>query len=225
MDWIWWWLSWLGQWCATWGLVPNVFMDRTMEWASKWYARTRHVLDDYVGFLYDYLLPEWHAVAKFCFEFFPRLRETFEWRYLSLIEIADRLFPRFELLHDTIYFKIQRTFVEWWTRLSYVFENWWARVERVFLTFWEAINAFITGWIVWIVWFLDENDDKIIYIFTEGWRKVWWGIAERFDLLFSLIENWIEGWETFVDDPAQAIWDWFVVRGQELIATWLVKIW
>jgi hypothetical protein len=89
-----------------------------------------------------------------------------------------------------------------WSLRSLIFD-WWDNVYTVF----------------------ELHPEKILYLLTDGWLRYVWLVIDRWEDLYGVIEEHLEGWRTFVDDPAQALWEWIEPKLQRLAAEFLVKVW
>jgi hypothetical protein len=69
------------------------------------------------------------------------------------------------------------------------------------------------------------HPEKILYVLTDGWLRYVWLVIDRWEDLYGVIEEHLEGWRTFVEDPAQALWSWIEPKLQQLAAEFLVKVW
>lgn len=154
----------------------------------------------------------------------------------NIKKALDDLWPRTNKLISTWWPRIEKVFSPLWTRVLDYLQEWFLIAKRYFMEWlWKALRVFVTWW-EWVYKWFDEwcpffvklfekHKKKILYCLTDGWPHVWWFIWQRWFTIFPVIENWIEGWETFIQDPAQAIWDWFEPRALEIVEDFLYKVW
>jgi len=196
-------LDWITYWTAVWTISAVEWLQRTTQFAGQMFFNAIYVLGQWFGAIRFYVLEYIRYAVEFKGTLIIKLHELLMVNW----EKAQKLWGEW---YDPLY----RLIVTWSKKIYYFFENWWKWVEEWF-----------DGWVQFLVPLLEEHKVKILYSLTEGWPKVWWFINDRWVTLFGTIEGHIEGWQTFVDDPAQALWEWVEPKLQELTAGWLVRLW
>lgn len=196
-------LEWLDYWTGVWGIRAVQWIQYTAQWAGRWATKARLLYDDMWARL-SWLVEDYARVAvDWSGAWANRARELFGWRYRNINELMVNLFDKIFVVTG-----------DWWSHLKTLSKDWW---------FWEREWFQFSGPV--LIPLFEDHKTKIVFGLTEGWPKVWWFINDRWVTLFGTIEGHIEGWQTFVDDPAQALWDWVEPKLQGLGAGWLVKLW
>ena len=196
-------LDWLSYWTGKWAISAVQWLQRTTQFAGQMYFNAVYVL----GY--------WYGAIKFYSLEYIRYAVSFEGSLI--VKLHELLMVNWE--------RAQKLWTVWYSRIMYLAVHWYSKISKIVTGWWEWVEEWFNGWVQFLVPLLEEHKTKILYGLTEGWPKVWWFINDRWVTLFGTIEGHIEGWQTFVDDPAQAIWDWVEPRLQELGAGWLVKLW
>lgn len=196
-------LEWISYWTGAWAISAVEWLQRTTQYAGDFFFKSWELYRNMYGTLLWLVTTGVRVALEWSIAWADKARELFEFRYMFVTDLMVDLFEK----------------------LVKVCRDWWTRETRVFTTWWEWVNEWFNGWVQFLVPLLEDHKVKILYGLTDGWPKVWWFINDRWTTLFGSIEGHIGGWETFVDDPAQAIWDWVEPRLQELGAKFLVKVW
>lgn len=167
----------------------------------------------------------WTLVKALIDDWIWKLRLFFDRLYLTIYSLGTSLWEAvFWLFTDRIQalLYIIRDKYTTLSHLIYTFGQWvgtWAD------TWFRRIDYLVSGWWETIETVFEFHPEKLLYLVTTGWLKYCWYVIDRWEDLFGIVEEHLEGWRTFVDDPAQALWDWVEPRLQELTAAFLVKVW
>lgn len=179
-----------------------------------WVQRTAYTVAD-AWFLVKEWIDDWIWQARLLFDtLYLKIADL----GLSLFESVKWLFTdRIEALLYIIrdqYTTLSMIIYEFQRSVGFGLATWLGKLQRVTTDWWSTISTIF-----------DIHPDKIIYLVTDGWLRYWWFVVERWEDIFGVIEGHIAGWQTFVDDPAQALWDWIEPDVRKLVANFMVRIW
>jgi hypothetical protein len=218
-------INWLAHWLGQVGCSVSEFL-----WNA---GRLAHEFFDTLYYYCTDMLPRLAWLAYDAFAVGEYIIEGIAWRLHKLFEA---LWERVTSLFEEWWGKVSWFFTElweravklldfWWGNVTHLLIEWWSYFTLLFDDWWTLVFEWFNEWADYFIWLFDEHKDKIAYILTDGWIRLVWLIIDRFEDLFAVFEGYIEGWQTFIDDPAQAIWNWFEPRAQELVAEFLARIW
>lgn len=196
-------LDWIGYWTVAFGLSAVEWLQRTTEWAGNFFLKARELYNTLWGKLHDLADPTTYQWIKAAIALVQKIGEIFEYRY----------------------FWVEEIFTDLVTRWRQALVIWWERLVETFDTHWPWLSKWLRDWIQYATWFFDNHQLKLDFVFVTDWPKLTWLMIDRFEDLFGAFEGHIEGWRTFADDPATAIWNWVKPRLQELAANWMVELW
>lgn len=196
-------LDWLSYWTVRWAISAVEWIQRTTLYAGRWFWKCFPLFDEWWGAI-SFYVQEW-------------IRFPVDFGQTLIIKLYKLLMEQWD--------RVQNLVQTWYMVLQTWIEEWRERIRRVFSTWWEWVSLWFSEWCEFFVRLFEEHREKIVYCLTEGWPRIVWFVIDRFELLFADIEGHLSGWETFVDDPAKALWDWFEPRAQELVADFLVRVW
>lgn len=224
MDWFEW-LDWLERWTGQLAISAYDWLIRTIQFAAHWYDRAWYLYYSWWWTLEFYILTFKELAQRAINWWLEKIYSLFDdlWSKIQtlLVDWWDRVWT---ILNDW-WVRYLKFFGDWWDRVNQVLDDWWLRFLKLFEDWWELATRWFEDWCQFFVNLFEEHREKIIYCLTDGWPRVWWFVYERFELLFEDIENHVEGWTMFIDDPAQALWDWFEPRATELVANFLASVW
>jgi len=196
-------LEWISYWTAAWAISAVEWLQRTTQYAGQFFFKSVTLFETWFG-----------SISWWVSE---RIRYAVDFEQTLLIKLYELLMVSWE--------KAKKLWTDWYSRIMYLAVHWYSRISKLCTGWWEWVEEWFDGWVQFLVPLMEEHKEKILYGLTEGWPKVWWFINDRWVTLFGTIEGHIDGWQTFVDDPAQALWDWVEPKLQELTAGFLVRLW
>lgn len=212
-------------WLGNFGISVFDWLSHTAQFASQmWWAAVIFLIELPINILHlitsgwSFLGREgvgiWGQILYLCEEIFDFLDHAYrEWR-VKLLDLLETLWTR----------------VIWLLRTAYLaavdlLETLYANAVWVLREVWGAVWDWFANWYAYVISLLRDHGRQIYWVLTEGWPWVIWFLITRSRTIFGILETWIEGWDTFVTDPAQAIWDWVTPRLTELVSEFLQLIW
>jgi len=156
---------------------------------------------------------------------YHKIKLTFEDWWTKVVTIFKDLWDNVYTLIYHWYNKIRIYVISWYDKAGELFDRWWTKATQLLVDWWGLVYQWFVDWCKWFIDFYTEHKLKVVYLFTEAWEKIWWFVYTRWEIIFYDWENNIAGWVTFIDDPAQALWDWLEPRLAELTEDFLYRIW
>jgi hypothetical protein len=196
-------LDWVAFWTVAWGITAVQWLQHTTEWAGTMFLKARELYNTLWGRLSDLASVTVYNRILAANALAAKIGEVWGYGYFWVEEV----------FHELI-FKLRQVTVLWWTRLVFLFNTMWA-----------AVDEWWTDWVAYATWLFKNHKLKINLLFVDDWLRVVWLVVDRFEDLHGIIESHLNGWRTFIDDPAQALWDWVKPKLQNLVATYLVELW
>jgi len=204
----------VGEFLTHGGMLAHSYFETLVLFCTSWFAKIVYLIVDGYGTA-EYII----------FGIRSRITKILDTLWERTDRLIDTWWDRIQWILDTIWTPIEALFGPWWARVEAIFGPWWVRVSAIVDDWWILIDDWFTNWCRFFVDLFNTHKTKIIYCLTDGWPKVLWFIMDRFDLIFDALERHTEGWKLFVEDPAQALWEWVEPELQELTAKFLVRLW